>query len=183
VNFTPFHVGQGLRTPPNSALEAAASAAHGAVHAPAPNWSVMIMSSIIAVVGILIAVLIYHYKIIDREKIRTSLRPIHTLLTNKYYMDELAEFIFLRCGYVFIKMLRWFDNNIIDGLVNLVGWLGVVWSTIEGWTDKWIVDGLVNLIGIIVRQVGGIARLFQTGYLQNYVFIILIGLLLILLLK
>ncbi|MEW5947676.1 MAG: hypothetical protein AB1742_15935, partial [bacterium] len=179
VNFTPFQP---------AAAEHAAGSAHetlhaAAAHAPAVHYDVMIISSLIALAGILIAALVYHYRIVSREKIRSSLRPIHTLLTNKYYMDEIAAFLFLRCGFIFISALKWFDNNVVDGLVNLVGWLGVVWSAIEGWTDKWIVDGLVNLVGAAVRAAGAAARRFQTGYLQNYALAVLIGVLLILLLK
>jgi hypothetical protein len=45
------------------------------------------------------------------------------------------------------------------------------------------VDGLVNLVGITIRAIGKVARLAQTGYVQNYLFIVLLGVLLMLLLR
>ena len=143
-----------------------------------PNWFVMILSTIIAVSGIFLGYAIYQWKWISREAVRRIFAGPRTVLMNKYYMDDFVQVVIMGGGFKLIQALRWFDMNIVDGLVNLTGWLGVVWSKIEGWFDKWIVDGLVNLVGMIVRAVGKVTRLMQTGYIQNYIFFLLAGLLL-----
>jgi NADH-quinone oxidoreductase subunit L len=151
--------------------------------AEGPNWLVMIISTIIAVAGLLLSALFYFWNTFSHEAVKKKILPIHTLLYNKYYVDEFVQLVFMKGGWVFISGLRLFDMYVVDGLVNLVGWLGKMWSVIEGWCDKWIVDGLVNLVGIIVKTVGGVARKIQTGYVQNYIFIIVLGVILILLLR
>ena len=148
-----------------------------------PNWPVMIISTIIAVSGLLLSALFYFWNTFSHEAAKKKLLPIHTLLTNKYYVDEFVQLVFMKGGWVFISGLRLFDMYVVDGLVNLVGLLGKLWSVAEGWCDKWIVDGLVNLVGIIVKTVGNVARKFQTGYVQNYIFIIVLGVILILLFR
>jgi NADH-quinone oxidoreductase subunit L len=198
INFTPAvvaeapgHASESSRTAELTAAPAHEAAAaesgesegEGAAETEKPNWLIMGVSTCIALLGMFLAGLIYKWKVISRDKIRSGLKPIHTLLSNKYYMDDFVQVVIMNGGLLFIGMLRWFDMNIVDGLVNLAGWIGVMWSKIEGWTDNRIVDGLVNLVGITIRAIGKVARLAQTGFVQNYLFIVLLGVLLMLLLR
>lgn len=155
----------------------------GAEAKESPNWFVMGSSTFIALFGMFLAGLIYKWNVISRESVRKAFGPIRTLLMNKYYIDDFVQVVILGGGLLFIRALRWIDANIVDGVVNLVGFLGVLWSKLEGWTDKWIVDGLVNLVGIVIRGVGKGVRYAQTGYVQNYLFIVLLGILLLILLR
>ena len=46
-----------------------------------------------------------------------------------------------------MNILYWFDQKIVDGLVNAAGWFGRMVAFIHGLSDKYFVDGLVNLVG------------------------------------
>ncbi len=69
-----------------------------------------------------------------------------------------------------------FDKKVIDGFA--VGTRAI--SRLSRWIDDNIVDGiLVNGIGKLVIFGGTILRLFQTGRLQNYLVMMLFGLIII----
>ena len=71
-----------------------------------------------------------------------------------------------------------FDSKVVDGGVNGSAWLTRLSSRITGGTDKYLVDGLVNAIaGFIVRLMSPIVRAVQTGFIQNYALVMVIGLL------
>ena len=160
-----------------------AEAEEGGAHAEGPNWTVMIISTIVAVFGLALSALFYHFNTFSHEAVRNAFGPVHTLLTRKYYVDEFVELVFLKFGWLFISLLRLFDMHIVDGMVNGTARLTQILSSIHGWWDKWVVDGLVNLLGLTIRAAGGLARKVQTGYVQNYLLLILLGVLLILLFR
>jgi NADH-quinone oxidoreductase subunit L len=62
----------------------------------------------------------------------------------------------------------WFDQNVIDGIVNGTVFMTVKTALVSGWVDLNIVDLLVNLVGALVNFLGGILRRIQTGLVQNY---------------
>ena len=68
----------------------------------------------------------------------------------------------------FGKMLRWVDETIVDGMVLLVGRINRHFGDISAWIDSKIVDGAVNGVGALTQTFGFIARLFQTGRIQQY---------------
>lgn len=111
---------------------------------------------------------------------RTSKKPaemaakhpkIYQTLLNKYYVDEFYEATFVRGLLALNKTLAWFDFNIVDGLVNLVGAVGRLVSSVNGLFDRVVVDGLVNFVGWFSRALGTILRRFQTGKIENYVYV------------
>lgn len=78
-------------------------------------------------------------------------RGLYQFLLNKWYFDELYDFIFL-------KPARWLGK--------------VLWKGFDDWfIDKTIVEGLGNRVKDVTAQ---IVRL-QSGYLYHYAFAMLIG--------
>ena len=71
-----------------------------------------------------------------------------------------------------------FDSAVVDGGVNGAGWLTRVASTISIWWDTWIVDGSVRLLSFTVKILSYPMRIVQTGYVQAYAFVIVLGVLL-----
>ena len=45
----------------------------------------------------------------------------------------------------------------------------------EGWFDNGIIDGLVNLVGNVTYAVGSRLRSVQTGYLRSYVLFLVLA--------
>lgn len=152
---------------------------HGEPHAAHPHYLLMIISSIVAVSGIVLAYLIYYKRSISADMLAEKFRPIYTLFYNKYYFDEIYHAILLNPALAFARFMWKFDAGIIDGLVNGTAWLTILWSDMKQWFDKWIVDGAVNGSGWLVRQGGNSLRFLQTGRVQGYALVILIGIVLL----
>ncbi len=92
--------------------------AHHAAHYPA-----MILSLAVAGLGILIAFVTYYWKKISADAWAARLSGVHRFLLNKWYFDELYGSVVVGGTLLLTKALRWFDNTIIDGVVNeAAGW-------------------------------------------------------------
>jgi len=105
------------------ALDGHSQAVHHLAHVPLAKW---IWPSFI--VGFAIAWLIYRNGLEAASRIARVLRPLHTLLVNKFYFDEIYGAHILKkasvaslTGLVAMgrQASRWFDNQVIDFLVNL----------------------------------------------------------------
>ena len=79
------------------------------------------LSLLMAGLGILAAFATYYWKKIDADAVARSLKPLHTFLLNKWYFDELYMGVVINGVLLLTRILRWFDDTIIDGLVNGVG--------------------------------------------------------------
>ena len=143
----------------------------------------MIISIIMATLGILIATAGYHWKKIDPALWQKRLGVIYQGMYHKWWIDEIYHYTAVNGTIVFSKIMGWFDLYIIDGIVNGVAWLGRMFAMIEGWFDLYIVDGLVNLSAWFIGICGRIVRLFQGGQLQRYMLYTLIAVGLFIILK
>ncbi|MDP9349374.1 MAG: NADH-quinone oxidoreductase subunit L, partial [Gemmatimonadota bacterium] len=76
------------------------------------------------------------------------------VLYHKYYIDELYDRIVVRPVYT---VSRFFSE-----------------------LDRWLIDGLVDFFGRTAQGVGLLAGRLQTGYLNTYAFVILVGVLVVL---
>ncbi|MBI5971187.1 MAG: Na(+)/H(+) antiporter subunit D [Deltaproteobacteria bacterium] len=72
-----------------------------------------------------------------------------------------------------------FDIGIIDALVNLAGWLTRFAAWVAHKFDVYVVDGLVNSAATLVSVNAGAWRRLQTGQIQNYALIMVLGLVVI----
>ena len=67
------------------------------------------------------------------------------------------------------------DARVIDGMPNGSARLTQMLSLASRWFDKYVVDLLVNLQGWLVRLGSIILRSAQTGLVQNYALLMVIG--------
>jgi NADH-quinone oxidoreductase subunit L len=106
---------------------------------------------------------------------------IHALVYEKYRVDEIYQATFVRGFSLLASASAWFDRTVVDGAVNLAGKisLGIAW--IDGAIDKYIVDGAVNLVAGGIIQGGREMRKVQTGRINNYVFAVTAGVVVIVL--
>ncbi|MFQ6103339.1 MAG: NADH-quinone oxidoreductase subunit L [Candidatus Glassbacteria bacterium] len=164
-----------------------AAVAHGEHEAVSENHDVahsahtyaMYLSVIIALSGIGLAYATYIKEKISADRVAERFKGIYTLLTNKYYIDEFYGNTFIALTLVASKVSRWFDNKIIDGIVNGVSHLTVKLSSAEGRFDNIVIDGMVNGVANTSIAIGGRLRRLQTGRVQNYVLWVIIILLVI----
>ncbi|HTC19287.1 MAG TPA: NADH-quinone oxidoreductase subunit L, partial [bacterium] len=68
-------------------------------------------------------------------------------LKNKYYIDELYGWFVDKIVFGIASIFQWFDDVVVD-------------------------DGMVDGTGWFTRKSGGLMRLTQTGYVQNYALVI-----------
>jgi NADH-quinone oxidoreductase subunit L len=119
------------------------------------------------------------------EPINAVAPPLYRTLLNKYYVDELYDYLFtgrksigpVRLGVQGLGLALWkFDANVIDGGVNGAGWMTRLSGTISSWWDKWIIDGVcVNGPAIVARALSYPVRLIEWGLVQWYALVMVIG--------
>lgn len=139
------------------------------------HYPAMILSLLLAGTGILLAFAFYYWKKFDADKLAEKIKPFYTFSLNKWYFDEFYDGIIVRGLIGLTQVFRWFDNTIIDGVVNGVAALTQKGSSGTGKFDNGFIDGLVNFTGSIVMFFGLLFRKIQTGKVQNYIAYVLLG--------
>jgi NADH-quinone oxidoreductase subunit L len=128
------------------------------VHLEIPDFNIgmAILSTIIALVGMGMAALLYSRRSDAAKDPLEVVQPIHGLLSRKYFIDTLYEDLIVRKVFY-------------GGLVAVLDWL-----------DRVIVDGVVESVGFVLRHLApqAVARL-QTGEVQAYGVLLTIGTLII----
>ena len=121
-----------------------------AEHGGVASLALAAVSVIAALAGVFVAWLVYGRGQVDASRIGVPTNPLHKLLLNKYYVDELYDALIVKPIY---RLCLWcaqiFDVKVIDGLVNGVATAVVAWAL-------------------------GLRRL-QTGYVMNYALGMLVG--------
>src|SRR5205085_1018544 len=83
------------------------------------NWGVAIVSSGLAVVGVLGALVVYGFG--ARTAVALGpLRPLYTLVARRFYLDDLYENVFAG-GIVYggvARLGQLLDRDLVDGIVN-----------------------------------------------------------------
>jgi len=155
-----------------------AHAAEGAHHDTSIEWVLMLLSVGVALGGIWLARHLYIHRPQLPESIARSAGGLYTTLLNKWYVDEIY-------GYLFVDgmvkgggtALATFDNRVVDGGVNGAGWMTRLGSTVSIWWDTWIIDGSIRLLSFLVKLASYPMRVLQTGMVQAYALVFVLGLL------
>lgn len=159
--------------------EHSADAHHG--HSPA-HLIAMILSIIVAGLGILLSWLFYHKRRLSAEAVSTTFRPVYNLFWNKYYFDEFYDGVLVALTVWKSRLFAHFDGSVVDGIVNGVGTVTRdVFAAFTGFFDNSVIDGLVNRIAEVTWTLGGRIRRLQTGAIQTYLFVVIGGIVLIIL--
>ncbi len=149
----------------------------GAHHDALIEWGLMALSVALALAAIALAARKFRTDRYEGEPMLGLLGAgLHRLLLNKYKVDEIYSALFVRgAAKGGGDQLAQFDRVVVDGAVNGVG-LGTRFSSrVTMFLDKWFVDGLVNVVGYGVKFVSYPVRMFQTGLVQNYALLFLVG--------
>ncbi|MEE8386482.1 MAG: NADH-quinone oxidoreductase subunit L, partial [Dehalococcoidia bacterium] len=124
-----------------------------ALHEVDFSWGIALGSTALALAGIGTAWLFYGVRALSSERVRLALRPLHTLLERKYFLDDLYEGV------------------IVQGVFNRGG------VAVLAWFDTYVVDGVPNGIARGLRVSSSSLRLLQTGQVQVYGALAFVGLL------
>ena len=155
---------------------AAVEAVKEGEHSSSTEWALMALSVAVAIIGISIARYFYHRKPEIPDSLERSFQPLHTVLYNKWYVDEIYDFLFVNglCKGGGLA-LGSFDRNVVDGGVNGAGWLTRFSSKVSIWWDTWIVDGAVRFTAFFVKMLSYPVCLLQTGRVQSYALFVVLG--------
>ncbi len=148
----------------------------------AHKWA-MWLSVLFAGAGIALSFVVYWLGWINPDRVANAVHPVYVFLKNKWYFDELYDKTAIAWTIGLARAMAWFDNNVVDGLVNLAGRLGVWASFLVGKFDNAVVDGAVNGVATATIGSGSLVRRIQTGKLYHYVFVLAGGVLIIFLVK
>jgi len=121
-----------------------------AEHSAGVAFSLLVLSALVAIAGVALAWMIYGRTPVRAASIGVARNPLHKLLIEKYYVDEIYDALFVKPIYhLSLWLARVFDPGLIDGIVNGVATLVVGWAR-------------------------GLRRV-QTGFVMNYALGILLG--------
>jgi NADH-quinone oxidoreductase subunit L len=127
--------------------------------------------------GLLLGWWIYRgYQLGQADPMEASLGPLFTLLRNKYYFDELYEFLFVQpvhwIAETFVSV--WVDKGVIDGTLHLIGRAALRLGDIfRNDFDVPVVNGFGDLVGNSVKRFGRTFRVIQTGKVQQYLLVLM----------
>ncbi len=138
------------------------------------------------------------------------IRGVHRFFVNRWYINALYYRIFVNStlalsGFIYRHFERPMDkllNEIVpkqfisirepvirylerpmDKLLNeIVPKLAVSLSDIGRKFDEYVIDGIVNRIAVVSKFVSGVARRIQTGVIEEYIFVYIAGVVLLVLL-
>ena len=130
--------------------QAWASGGEGGGHGAALEFLMMVVSVVIALIGIGIAYLFYVKNPALPKLAAERWKGLYKLVYNKYYVDEIYEILF-------VNSLK----NLGTGL-----WKGF---------DDFVIDGTINGTAYLIGLLSGGMRKMQTGLVQNYAFAMVIG--------
>jgi NADH-quinone oxidoreductase subunit L len=143
------------------------------------NFLPMLISIVIALTGLALGFLVYRrVKAGQEDPLKVALGPLHTLLKNKYYFDELYDRVFVRPVVWLAETFTnvWMDRGLIDGILHTVARvLSRVGYYLRHYFDlpvinQFIGDGLAG----VVQTAGKRSRVAQTGRVQQYMLAALI---------
>ena len=146
-------------------------------HSHAFEAGMAALSVLVAFVGFFVAYSMYYKKSDRAQELAAQYKGAYQALLNKYYVDELYDFLFVNRAKDAGNGLWRFDATFVDGAVNRSAWATVKSAVGSGWWDSWIVDGAVRFLAGFVRTFSWPVRLIQTGYVQNYALLMILGVL------
>jgi NADH-quinone oxidoreductase subunit L len=119
-------------------------------HSAGVAFSLLVLSALVAIAGVALAWMVYGRIPVRAASIGVARNPLHKILIDKYYVDEIYDALFVKPIYqLSLWLARVFDPRVIDGLVNGVA------TTVASWSR-------------------GLRRV-QTGFVMNYALGILLG--------
>lgn len=111
-------------------------------------------SVVVAAVAIVIATVLYRKENAMPDRIAGSMKALHRAAYRRFYMDEIYQFVTHKIIFgIICKSIAWFDHTIVDGTMNALA-------------------AVTNRASFAIRKL-------QSGSIQMYVWVYLIGALLL----
>ena len=100
---------------------------------------------------------------------------LHSLLKNKYYIDELYQWLLIRPARWISNIVtdRFLDRTVIDGVLHTIARIFVWMGDLMKVLNTWLIDGVGDGIPEGIAQSGGWIRKIQTGRVQQYLLFVI----------
>jgi NADH-quinone oxidoreductase subunit L len=125
----------------------------------------------VSIIGALLGIVV-GYRLYSRWRESDPLRrlgPAYTLIDHKFYVDDFyLRFIVRPIQYPLARAANWFNQNVIDNIVNGTAWAVRRLSVGTNAFDEHVVDGAVDGLGTVAKETGGVLRYLQNGNIQRY---------------
>ena len=125
--------------------------AHYQTYSHSTEITLMIVSVVLAITGIMVARSIYLKNPAFADKIKNRFNGVYKILWNKYFVDEFYDWLIITPIYRFSE--------------------SVLWKI----TDAKIIDGVVNGAASVVNSISAKIRKFENGVAQFYALIMAVG--------
>ncbi|GAB4482026.1 MAG: NADH-quinone oxidoreductase subunit L [Anaerolineales bacterium] len=143
------------------------------------NFIPLLTSLVVALGGLYLGWLVYrNVKAGETDPLERSLGAVYPVLKNKYYFDELYQLIFIRPSIWISEVFTylWIDRKLIDGILHFVAKISLqIGSFLRNYIDKPVVNGSGDLVADVTKSTGRSMRLIQTGRIQQYMIMALVG--------
>ncbi len=151
------------------------NAAAGGGHSGPAVVFLIILAIAVAVGGIALAWYMYVKDTEAPRRLYRSMPGLYYLLLGKYYIDEIYQACIVEPTYKLMRGLWAFDAKVVDGAVNGSSLITMVSSRFSGIFDLRTVDGAVNGTASFIRFFSQVFKYLQSGMVQNYLFVMLLG--------
>jgi NADH-quinone oxidoreductase subunit L len=142
------------------------------------NWFPLLISLGVSLGGLALGWWVYKdVPAGEPDPLEKPLGPVYKVLKNKYYFDELYDFIFVRPAIWLSRTFTylWLDRKIIDGFLHLIAQVTFsIGGLLRNYIDKPIVNGFGDFVGESVKRLGRSSRFVQTGRIQQYMVMALV---------
>jgi NADH-quinone oxidoreductase subunit L len=102
-------------------------------------------------------------------------------LSQEYgFLDTLYQYLIINPTHKLATLLYRTDQRVVDGVVNGAGVTTVVLAQLTHVVDRFGVDGVVNGAAWLAAQLGRMTRSVQSGRVQSYITVAVVGLLVLL---
>jgi len=131
----------------------------------------------VAVLGIALAWAMYATRQIPAERFTASKGGafVHRMLVKRYWIDDAYDAFGRTVVTGTARALDWFDRTVVDGIVNGVGRTSLHVAKGTDAFDRRVIDGAVNAVSLETIRTSWRLRQRQTGQVQNYVWVIVVG--------
>lgn len=134
----------------------------------------MIFSVAVAGAGFSLAYLLYYSKVLSPERFSNFAGGLpYRLLYNKYYIDEIYNFFFVKGTLLLARIGAWIDQYIIDFIVDGSAKATTFIAWLDGLFDNYVVDWFVNKVADTTFAAGDKFRKVQTGNINGYLYVVL----------
>jgi NADH-quinone oxidoreductase subunit L len=146
-----------------------------AVHPAGQEFLFTVLSVAIALLGIYLAYRFYVARPGMADRVTEKIKGLHRLVRRKYYVDEIYDALFVNRTKDLARACFFVDSHFVDGAVNGTATTTRGTATLSRLFDAYVVDGLVNLIGWINMLLNRVFTSFQTGLVQRYALAAVLG--------